>query len=212
MATIHSQHLAPQRMATVLFHGDLQRFGRKFPLCVATAAEGLRALMLQIPPLRQHLQNGWYQVRIAGRDISPDEFSQQVHAPLPDGAVIHVVPRMAGAKHGVFQFIAGAVMVGLSFVPGFAPVTATYLMMSGSAMMLGGVARMLTPTPRTAASSQTDNGKENSYFSSTSNLVAQGNCVPVPYGEILVGSREISKSSSIWDGSGDTDVILGKVE
>ena len=35
-------------MITIVFHGDLQRFGRRFDLHAATPAEALRALFLQI--------------------------------------------------------------------------------------------------------------------------------------------------------------------
>ncbi|EGR60305.1 putative tail assembly protein, partial [Escherichia coli O104:H4 str. 01-09591] len=39
-------------------------------------------------------------------------------------------------------------------------------------------------TPRTQT---TDNGKQNTYFSSLDNMVAQGNVLPVLYGEMRVG-------------------------
>ncbi|ECV9903517.1 tail assembly protein [Salmonella enterica subsp. enterica] len=44
---------------------------------------------------------------------------------------------------------------------------------------------------------QTDNGKQNTYFSSLENMVAQGNPVPVLYGEMKIGSRVISQMMSI---------------
>ncbi|EJC4887127.1 tail assembly protein [Salmonella enterica] len=88
-------------MARFCLHGDLKRFGRRFDICIKTAAEGLHALCLQIPGLRQKIQEGWYQVRIAGKDVTPDDVTARLHEPLPSGAVIHIVPRMEGAGNPV---------------------------------------------------------------------------------------------------------------
>ncbi|EBL7709727.1 tail assembly protein, partial [Salmonella enterica] len=41
-----------------------------------------------------------YQVRIAGSDVVPDTLTARLHEPLSAGAVMHIVPRLAGAKSG----------------------------------------------------------------------------------------------------------------
>ncbi|WP_460993851.1 hypothetical protein, partial [Staphylococcus aureus] len=57
----------------------------------------------------------------------------------------------------------------------------------------------------------TDNGRQNTYFSSLDNMIAQGNPMPVPYGEMLVGSRRISQDISTRDeGGGGTVVVIGR--
>ncbi len=48
----------------------------------------------------------------------------------------------------------------------------------GASMVLGGVAQMLAPKARTPRTQTTDNGKQNTYFSSLDNMVAQGNVLP----------------------------------
>ncbi|MCM5274528.1 tail assembly protein, partial [Escherichia coli] len=58
-----------------------------------TAAEAIRALSLQVPGFRQKLYEGWYQLRIAGSDVSEQELHSRVCEPLNDGDVIHLVPR-----------------------------------------------------------------------------------------------------------------------
>ncbi|ENA1345345.1 tail assembly protein, partial [Escherichia coli] len=63
-------------------HGDLQRFGRRISLYVNTAAEAIRALSLQVPGFRQKLYEGWYQLRIAGSDVSEQELHSRVCEPL----------------------------------------------------------------------------------------------------------------------------------
>ncbi|HBC9231785.1 TPA: tail assembly protein, partial [Escherichia coli] len=73
-------------------------------------------LATQLPVFRQKLSDGWYQVRIAGRDVSTSGLTAQLHETLPDGAVIHIVPRVAGAKSGgVFQIVLGAAAIAGSF-------------------------------------------------------------------------------------------------
>ncbi|ENH49204.1 bacteriophage lambda tail assembly I family protein [Escherichia coli p0305293.6] len=108
MAATHTLPLASPGMARICLYGDLQRFGRRIDLRVKTGAEAIRALAMQIPAFRQKLSDGWYQVRIAGRDAGETELSARLNEPLANGAVIHIVPRLAGAKSGgVFRWCWG---------------------------------------------------------------------------------------------------------
>ncbi len=120
--------------------------------------------------------------------------------------------------------VLGAVAIGASFLTGGATLAlwgsalsagaisaSSVLFSMGVAMMLGGVAQMLTPQAKIPSSRQTDNGKQNTYFSSLDNMVAQGNALPVLYGEMLVGSRTISQEISTRDeGGGGQVVIIGR--
>ncbi|SRC04806.1 tail:host specificity protein [Escherichia coli] len=75
----------------------------------------------------------------------------------------------------------------------------------------GGVAQMLAPKARTPTAASTDNGKQNTYFSSLDNMVAQGNVLPVLYGEMRVGSRVVSQEISTADeGDGGQVVVIGR--
>ena len=49
----------------------------------------------------------------------------------------------------------------------------TGMFLGGASMMLGGVAQMLAPKARTPRTQTTDNGKQNTYFSSLDNMVAR---------------------------------------
>lgn len=136
--------------------------------------------------------------------------------------MIHIVPRVAGAKSGgVFQIVLelpplpdhsllpepplqhggshwGGGMTGILFS-------------LGASMVLGGVAQMLAPKARTPTATSTDNGKQNTYFSSLDNMVAQGNVLPVLYGEMRVGSRVVSQEISTADeGDGGQVVVIGR--
>lgn len=159
------------------------------------------------------MNEGWYQVRIAGEDVSADNLTARLHEPLPPGAVIHIVPRMEGAKSGgIFQVVLGAVAIAAAFWTGGASMAAwgalsTGLFTAGASMMLGGVAQMLTPQPKAPSMHSADNGKQNTYFSSLDNMVAQGNPLPVAYGEVMTGSRRISQELSTRDESSPDKVV-----
>lgn len=166
------------------------------------------------------MSEGWYQIRIAGEDVSEETLSARLHEPLSPGAVIHIVPRMEGAKDsGLFQVIAGAALIVASFIPAlnvavWAGMAATWSSLAfsiGASLMLGGVAQMLTPKPHSPSMHHADNGKQNVYFSSLDNMIAQGNPLPILYGEMLVGSRRISQSLSTRDESTPEKVVnLGR--
>ncbi|NIA80981.1 tail assembly protein, partial [Providencia rettgeri] len=79
MAKNDSLDLALPQLATIRLYGDLQRFGRRFDLNIKTAAEGIHALFLQIPNLKQQFREGWYQIRISGSDVKPNELHQRIY-------------------------------------------------------------------------------------------------------------------------------------
>ncbi|MGT5053939.1 tail assembly protein, partial [Escherichia coli] len=79
---------------------------------------------------------------------------------------------------------------------------------AGASMILGGVAQMLAPKARTPTATNTDNGRQNTYFSSLDNMVAQGNVLPVLYGEMRVGSRVISQEVSTRDEGNDGKMVV----
>ncbi|EEY5188073.1 tail tape measure protein [Escherichia coli] len=149
------------------------------------------------------------------------EKAQSIHEPLGEGTVIHIVPRLAGAGKGGLQIVLGAAaIVGAFFTAGASMAlwgsalaaggfSATTMLFSlGASMILGGVAQMLAPKAKTPDYRATDNGRQNTYFSSLDNMIAQGNPMPVPYGEMLVGSRRISQDISTRDEGGDGKVVV----
>lgn len=177
-------------MVTVLFYGDLKPFGQKFKLDVKTAGEALRALLFQIPKLRQHMNNDYYRLRIAGKDVSENTLEKSMSSVLPENAVIHIIPKAAGAKNaGIFSVIAGAAMVVIGIIT--IKVGGAALIVSGLGMMAGGVAMMLTKTPEI----KTDGSQNisNTSFSNLDNAVTQGEPIPLCYGEMMIGSKVLSQ-------------------
>ncbi len=44
------------------------------------------------------MNEGWYQIRIAGDDTAPEAVYARLHEQLGEGTVIHIVPRLAGPE------------------------------------------------------------------------------------------------------------------
>ncbi|WP_413730783.1 tail assembly protein [Sodalis sp. RH22] len=187
-------------MAKVRFYGDLKRFGSVFQLEVDTGAEAIRALLFQIPGLRKHLREGRYKVRVGENKLDMDTLEKGMHVRLKQNTEIRITPVVAGAKNaGLFQTVLGAALIAVGVIVGgmsfglAAPISAG-LISVGIGLMAGGVAQMLTKTPKTnSSSSSTDNGIANNYFSSLENVVGQGDPVPLLYGRMRVGSHVISQ-------------------
>lgn len=193
-------------MAIVRLYGDLTDFGTRFDLHVATTSEAMRALFTQIGGLQKRIADGGYFVRVAKKDVTDDSIDTDFSRDLTDNDVIHIVPEIAGAgKYG--QIIMGAVLIGAAFFTGGASLAAmgalsTAALSAGIGLVLGGVAQMLTKQPSFGDTSNTDKSRSSS-FSSLGNSVAQGSCVPVAYGDIMIGSKVISQSIESYKVSGD---------
>lgn len=184
-------------MAKIRLYGDLKQYGDKFDMNIETAAEGLRGMCCQIKGLQQRIVDGWFRVRINGVDMTNDNLQFGLHSRLPENAVIHIVPKVAGAKNGgVFQFIAGAIMVVVGALTSWCGGAA--LIAGGIGLMVGGVAQMLTKTPKTDKLKEGLTNK-NTYFSNLDNTIAQGAPVPVIYGQPKIGSKVLSQGLEVLE-------------
>lgn len=170
-------------MATVKFYGNLKQYGDKYKINADTAAEALNCLYLQIKGLKDDIKKGYFRVRINKKDISEKTLHFGLKSQLPHDSVIHIVPVTAGAKNGgIFGVIAGVAMMVVGAWTG-----QYWLVGMGVGMAAGGTAMMLTKTPKMKNASN-DEGKKSTSFSNLDNTAAQGAPVPLPYGEIMVGS------------------------
>ncbi len=186
-----------ERIRVVRLYGRLgARFGRVFHLAVRSPAEAVRALCVQVPGLRRELATSHergirYACFVGRRNIGEAELELP-----PGGDDIRIAPVLAGAKQsGLFQTILGAAILAVAyFNPGgflTGPmVTAAYGM--GASMALGGVVQMLSPQQAgLSVRDSPDNGASYN-FNGPVNTSAQGNPVPLLYGEMVVGSAVIS--------------------
>lgn len=176
-------------LKTIKLYGILaKKFGKEFHLAVDNTREAMRALSVQVPGfehfmLHAHEQGLEFAVFQDKQNISETELDMSTSA-----KVIKVVPKVKGAG-GVVQTIIGAVLVVVGAVMVFTGVGAPLgvaLIGAGVGMMVGGIAMMLMPKIENQDQNQ-DGNKANKGFGGAVTTIAQGNPVPVLYGQREVG-------------------------
>ena len=179
------------KLKTIHLHGLLkEKFGEFFELSVSSCKEATHALGCMIPDFKlfmlQAEQNGMrFAIFVDDRNIGEDEIEDVTGA-----SVIHIVPKIMGSggkAFGWLQVIAGAALVGLSFTP----FGAGWAMGAGIGLMIGGAASLLMPTPKLGEQDE-DGNRANYGFGGAVTTVAQGNPVPLAYGERDVGGFIVS--------------------
>lgn len=203
-------------MVKVRFYGSLKQFGSQFELDCKDTAEVLRALCHQIKGFRQHLQQGFYKVRIGKEYLDNRYLDKGLFYKLKDGMTVHFTPVLTGAKKaGVFQAVLGVVMVAAAFWTGGASLAAwgsgaTMMGAMGAAMILGGVAQMLTKTPSMSGGLNDKDKKSSTAFSGIQNMSAQGQVMPLAYGRIMCGSMIVSQGVETFDAETQKEEIEKK--
>lgn len=174
------------KLKTIKLYGKLgAKFGRVHQLAVANAAEAVRALCVLLPGFENHMRNapGGYAVFYGKQNLAADQLG---HPPGSDD--IRIAPVPAGAKRGgIFSVIIGAVLIVAGVVTGNPA-----LVMAGVGMAIGGAMMMLSPQPPGSASADSSANNPSYAFNGAVNTEAQGNPVPLLYGEMIVGSAVIS--------------------
>lgn len=178
-------------MKIIELHGVLRdKFGQYFTLDVQTAHEATYALGCQLPEFRQFMldaeDNGMAFAVFADDDnLSVDDIDC-----ITDAEVIHIVPRLIGSGVGdILQLVAGAILIGVGMLNPlgmFAASTLTAFTGAGIGLMVGGIAGLLMPTP-TLDNQDRDGNRANKGFGGAVTTVAQGNPVPILYGERDIG-------------------------
>ena len=175
---------------------------KEIEIDVATVAKSIQCLLAYHPKAESYMMNRYYRILV---DERPTEL-EELHYPAGRGD-IKIVPVIAGESgRGLGQILLGAVFIGAAiFAPGagfgaggvgfgFGSTTGASFSLAatagniGIALVLGGIAQMLTPTPQTP-----EEDPENSFaFNSPVNTARAGLAIPLIYGERLVGSAVIS--------------------
>jgi predicted phage tail protein len=181
----------------IRLYGKLAKFigHRVLEADVATAAEAVRFLVANWPELERHMADQHYRVSVGTYDLELEE----LHDPAGQQE-IKIVPVMAGAG-ATGRIIAGIALIALASLVSFGTVGGIFAAGAlnavvfgvGASLVLGGVAQLLTPTPKVPTGPDTQNDPRKSYsFSGIQNTSRQGVPVPIVYGETIVGSVVIS--------------------
>ena len=175
-------------LKTIKLYGVLgKKFGKEFKLAVESTREAVKALSVQVPGFEQfmltaHEQGLTFAVFQDDENIGEDQIDFETGA-----KVIKIVPKVKGAG-GLFQTILGAILiVGGIFTGGLSTGLGVALIGAGVGMAVGGIAMMLMPKVDTLQDQNQDGNKANKGFGGAVTTVAQGNPVPVLYGQREVG-------------------------
>lgn len=183
-------------MKTIELHGILaKKFGRYFKLQVKSAKEAVHAIAVQIPAFRQFMNDsetlGYRFAVFNGKkrnertNIGENELNDTTTA-----SHIHIVPKIIGSggkAFGWLQVVAGVALIATGFGAGIGAGLVNWsLVGAGAGLLLGGVSTLLMPTPKLDPAND-DGNKPNNGFGGAVTTVAQGNPVPILYGERDVG-------------------------
>ena len=205
-------------MKVVKVYGALRKeLGQcRFEFDADTPAQVLKALCVNFPGLDKWLidseQNGvGYRVTI-GKEKIVDNNAQLIVCPFSEREVFSITPVIAGAGDGAGQIFAGIGLIALAVVTGgiasagvalggFLGIgtVGTAVVGIGAALVLGGIAQAISPTPEVSSFERgRDAAKLESFsFSGIVNTAKQGLPVPIAYGRLFVGSAVISSGLDV---------------
>ncbi|EKF47635.1 MULTISPECIES: tail assembly protein [Acinetobacter] len=207
-------------LKTIKLYGVLgQKFGREFKLDVANTREAMRALSVQIAGfehfmLHAHEQGLRFAVFLKSKNssnkrgkkrpaiydhetkrlITGDNIGEEQLDMNTEADTIHIVPRVmgAGGNNGILQLVLGAILIAASFIPGIGQAAQVALIGAGAGMAMGGVASMLMPKIDNTQDQNQDGNRANKGFGGAVTTVAQGNPVPILYGQREIGGFIVS--------------------
>ncbi|MCR0012676.1 tail assembly protein [Acinetobacter baumannii] len=207
-------------LKTIKLYGILgQKFGREFKLDVANTREAMRALSVQITGfehfmLHAHEQGLRFAVFLKSKNssnkrgkkrpaiydhetkrlITGDNIGEEQLDMNTEADIIHIVPRVmgAGGNNGILQLVLGAILIAASFIPGIGQAAQVALIGAGAGMAMGGVASMLMPKIDNTQDQNQDGNRANKGFGGAVTTVAQGNPVPILYGQREIGGFIVS--------------------
>jgi predicted phage tail protein len=198
----------------IKLYGKLAKFvgQRSFQAAVSNAAEAVRFLLANFPGLEQHMADQHYKVLVGDWSLTLDE----IHNPAGQ-QVIKIVPVVGGAGGETGNILAGIGLVAAAIL--LAPVGGGFLGLGagaltgtftlgaaasvaigsvGAALVLGGVAQMIAPTPSMGSlnsvggTGNSSDPRESYSFNGVQNVSRQGVPVPIIFGEVICGSVTVS--------------------
>ena len=189
-------------LVSVVLHGKLKTFS-PVPMRInaETAQQVVSFLLRTFKGMRQAIKRGHYRFSLTSdghsRLLSEDS---RFDVSLPEGVdTIHLVPvegvygkKFLGVIAGILLIATGIVLVAT----GVGGVLGATLINIGIGVTLGGIAQLLTPTPKIGDLQQGDNpaDRQSTLFTGATNRVGKGVGVPVTYGRFYCGSNVISQS------------------
>lgn len=153
----------------------------RFQVEMLTTADAVRFLLANFPSIERELAQGEYVVMVGGRSLEESELGHPIGQ-----EIVRIVPVIQGAG-AVGRIITGVALIAASFFVGpFAP----FFFNLGAGLVLGGVAQLLTPTPK---QDPLFNDPKSFSFNGIQQNAKEGVPVPIVYGKVIVGSIVVSQ-------------------
>lgn len=207
-----------QGLTTIHLGGKLgQLFGKRWDLMVASPAEAIRAIDVNLKgELRKYLlkqgKTKFYKVGVGKKDALIEEKELGNRS---GNSTIYISPVAKGRSSGLGKVLAGvAIIAAIALTGGFA--AGGWAMAAGgglggwgvvavgmsASLILGGITQMLTPSPNFNQNAEGDSrGDGSTIFQGGSTAISQGGAIGLVYGRALVTPMPISISTNNTDRS-----------
>lgn len=169
-----------------------QLFGREYDLEIASPAEAIRLLCASMPGMRYYIENS-EQRGVSWRVVKnkPEGISElDLHNPFRNSeSTLVIAPIISGAGSFGRIILGTALLVGSFFMPASIGIlglviSSTTVGLLGASLIIGGLAQMLSPQPKTPKNREEKKGSI--LFNDAAQPGRQGMPVPVGYGLYFV--------------------------
>lgn len=205
--------MSRRRLVKIKLIGELgRRFGRCYELMASSPREVISALSNQLDGFKDYLstahENGIF-FRLVSEDAEGMSYEECL-MPCDQLIIAPIVTGSGGSGSGgaLGRILLGVALIGLAFIPAIGglaiglgaagKITAGSILFSlGGALVFGGIAELLTPSPK-----EPDEGGSRSFlFDRAAELTTQGFPVPLLYGQFLATSPLIVSSAISTEGA-----------
>ena len=172
-------------LKTVKLYGDLADFvgWKEQKAEVRNTVEVMRFLRCNHPELETYMMEKYYRVDMGGYDATEDDLLN----PIKDE--IKIIPVVEGAF--IFALLGAALIgAGKTFITN--AIISSIAVNLGIGLILTDVTNYLTPKPKPMSSLEPEDATVNFAFSGVSNVSRAGVALPLVYGDIFVGSINVS--------------------
>lgn len=168
-------------LKTVKLYGDLADFvgWKEQKAEVRNTVEVMRFLRCNHPELETYMMDKYYRVDMGGYDATENDLLN----PIKDE--IKIIPVVEGAV--IFALLGSLLLAGSA-----ANLLGPIAVQLGVGLILTDVANYLTPKPKPMSSLEPEDATVNFAFSGVSNVSRAGVALPLVYGDIFVGSINVS--------------------
>lgn len=194
-----------RRRVKVKLLGELGRkFGRSYEFMALNPKEIISALSNQLDGFRDYLRGGHENgVFFKLVTVDPEGIDyNECMMPCDTLVIAPVITGAGGSGASIGKILLGVVLIGLAFIPGVGTAIAagaakasfttigSLLFSLGGALVFGGIAELLTPTPK-----QPKETEQSFLFDRAADLTSQGLPIPLLYGEFLAASPLVVSSA-----------------